>query len=286
MIKVGLDQTPPMVGLALRFSTAALVLGGIILWKRRKVPFDRASIQNYLVVGLITMAISYLCTYWAEKFISSGLTSILWAALPIAVGVFARFMIPDERMRHVQILAVILSLAGVIAILSDQQLIFSPEMLLGGLIALTGVVISALSNVFLKIRSKPYDSLALTAMAMAIAAGVHLIGATVFGEWRKLVWDFKNIGSATYLGIFGSAIAFYFFYDLLKQINVVKLSLVTFITPVFATLIGAYWLKEIITWREIAGMIFIFVGLFLYDWNKYLVLIKIRSRRNPHARKN
>ncbi|MFH1214833.1 MAG: EamA family transporter [Candidatus Neomarinimicrobiota bacterium] len=283
MIKVGLDQTPPMVGLALRFSVAALVLGGIILWKKRPVAFDRASAQNYLVVGLMTMALSYFCTYWAEKFISSGLTSILWTALPIVVGVFARFMLPNERMRRVQILAIIIALGGVVAILSDQQLIFSVRLLWGCLIALAGVVVSAWPNVYLKTRKQPYDSLTMTAMAMVVAAFVHLVGATIFGEWSQMVWNFKNIGSVVYLGVFGSAIAFYVYYDLLKQINVVKITFVTFITPVFATLIGAYWLKEIVTWREIGGMVLIFAGLMLYDGKKYLAILMPNSGRNARG---
>lgn len=283
MIKIGLDQTPPMVGLALRFGVAAIVLGGIILWKRRRIAFDRASVQNYLVVGLMTMAISYYCTYYAEKYIPSGLTSILWTSLPILVGIFARFMLPNERMSRIQILAIIIALGGVAAILSDQKLIFSTQLLLGGIIALAGVAISGWPNVYLKKRRAPYDSLTLTAMAMIIASGVHLIGATLFGEWSKMVWDFKNVGSIVYLGLFGSAIAFYVYYDLLKEVHVVKLTFVTFITPVFATLIGALWLHEIVTWRELAGMVLIFTGLVLYDGKKYLAILKTTKSGRARA---
>jgi drug/metabolite transporter (DMT)-like permease len=282
MIKIGLDQTPPMVGLALRFSVAAMVLGGIILWKRRRIPFDRASVQNYFVVGLMTMALSYFCTYYAEQYIPSGLTSILWTSLPILVGIFARFMLPNERMRRLQILAIAVAVGGVLVILSDQKLIFSLQLLWGGLIALAGVAVSGWPNVYLKMRREPYDSLTMTAMAMVIAAGVHLIGATLFGEWTKMVWDFKNVGSIVYLGLFGSAIAFYVYYDLLQQINVVKLTFVTFITPVFATLIGALWLHETVTWRELGGMVLIFAGLVLYDGKKYLTVLK--SNKSGRAR--
>ncbi|MDD5062058.1 MAG: DMT family transporter [Candidatus Marinimicrobia bacterium] len=285
MIKIGIDQTPPMVGLALRFGIAALVLGGMILWKRRSILFNRASIRNYLIVGLLTMALGYFCTYWGEKFISSGLTSILWASLPIAVGVFAHFSIPSERIGKLQILAIAIALVGVTAILSDRQLIFSMSLLWGSFIVLVGVGVAAWPNVYLKMNHQSYDSLTLTAMAMAIAAVVHFVGATLLGEWSKMVWNFKNIGSAVYLGLFGSALAFYLYYDLLKTINVIKLSMITFITPIFATLLGALCLSEIVTWREVGGMFLIFAGLLLYDGPKWLGFIrKSVTVNNPDGR--
>jgi len=284
VIKIGLDQTPLMLGLALRFSVAALVLGSIILLKRRKIAFDRISVQNYLIVGLLTMALSYYTTYWAEKFIPSGLTSILWAAMPIVVGIFAHFMLPEERLRSAQAMAIIIAVGGVVVILSDQKLVFSRELLWGSLIALLGVVVSSWPNVLLKARSQPYDSLTLNAMAMLVAALVNFIGATICGEWQKMVWNFKNIGAIVYLGLFGSALAFSIYFDLLKQINVVKLTFINFISPIFATLIGALWLKEIVTWREIGGMLIIFGGLFLYDKDKYLAILKIKNGMRINAK--
>ncbi|HNZ37162.1 MAG TPA: DMT family transporter, partial [Candidatus Marinimicrobia bacterium] len=86
------------------------------------------------------------------------------------------------------------------------------------------------------------------------------------------------------LGLFGSALAFYIYFDLLKQINVIKLTFINFISPIFATLIGALWLNEIVTWREIGGMLIIFFGLFLYDKDKYLAILKIKNGRSTHAR--
>ena len=186
VIKIGLDRTPLMVGLALRFSVATIALGVIIFLKRRKIALDRVSVQNYLVVGLLTMALSFYCTYWAEKFIPSGLTSILWTAMPIVVGIFAHFMLPDERLRLAQVMAILIAMAGVIVILSDRQLVFDRELLWGSVVALFGVVVSSWPNVLLKTRPQPYDSLTMTAMAMLIAALVNFIGATVGGEWQKM----------------------------------------------------------------------------------------------------
>jgi len=284
-IKIGLHETPVLLGLGLRFSVAALILFGALYFKRRQIDWAPVAIRQYLMVGLITMAFSYFCTYWGTQFVSSGLSSILWATLPLCVGLYARFLIPNDRLGLLRILAIGVTLVGVINILSDQQLIFSTSILIGSLVILAGVAISAYPNVYLKMAVRPYDPLTLTAVAMGIAALVHLVGATMLGEWNQMIWSAKNIGAIVYLGVFGSAIAFYVYYDLLGQISVVKLSFVTFITPGFATLLGWLFLGEMITVRELVGMALIICGLALYDWRKYrdLLIPSRNARRSADA---
>ncbi len=270
ILKIGLDQTPPMVGLALRFSCAAIILLSAVFWTGRRIATDRLSLRLYALIGLINMALSYFCTYWGTQFIPSGLSSILWATLPLFVGLFAWWMLKDDRRGWISVVSIGIALIGVGLILSDQQLIFDRKLLWGSLVVLFGVGVTAYPTVVLKQAQDSYDPLVLTAMSMLIGGTVHLIGATVAGEWSQMVWDSRNIGAVLYLGIFGSALAFLVYYSLLRQINVVKLSFVTFMTPVFATIIGWLWLKETVTLREIVGMVLIFTGLFLYDWKKYI----------------
>jgi len=52
---------------------------------------------------------------------------------------------------------------------------------------------------------------------------------------------------------------------------------------VFATLIGALWLHEIVTWRELGGMVLIFAGLALYDVKKYLAILNKNKSGRAHA---
>ncbi|MBO8130246.1 MAG: DMT family transporter [Candidatus Marinimicrobia bacterium] len=274
MIKIGVEETPIMLGLGLRFVIAGLFLYVIIKIKNRKIPFDSQLIKLYLVSGLITMAFSYYCTYYGTKFIPSGLSSILWTTLPLFVGIFSHFILPGGKLSFWKFISIIIAIGGTSIILSDQSLIFSKDLLVGSLIILIGVVASAWPNVYLKIHND-YDSLVLTCMAMLIAGFIHLMGATISNQWDKMVWDFKNLGAIIYLGILGSAIAFYIYYTLLQRINVVKVTFITLIVPIFATMVGWAFLKERVTVKEILGGIIILLGVFLYDWDKYkLILIQ------------
>jgi len=279
MIKIGLDGTPPVVGLSLRFLIASLVLLPLVKIRGRRIPMDRASLQLYAIVGFLNMAASYFCTYWGTQYIPSSLSSILWATLPLFVGVFAHFMVRQEPLTPMRIFAILVSTLGVVRILSDQKIVFSFEILLGSIIVIVGVIVAAFPSVYTKTRKFDYDPLVLTAMSIAIAAVVHTVIATLFGEWKLMVWSPKNLLSAAYLGVFGSVFTFLGFYTLLRRIAVVKLSFITFITPIFASLIGWLFLGELITRKEILGIVLIFSGLVLYDWRRWQALFQRRRLR-------
>ncbi|RKY58035.1 MAG: hypothetical protein DRP96_09060, partial [Candidatus Neomarinimicrobiota bacterium] len=243
-IKIGSDSTPPMVGLAIRYGIALLVLFPIIRITGRKIPVDRASVKLYLVAGVFNMALSYLCTYWAMNFIPSSLSSILWATFPLFNGILAHMMIPSEHLNVRRLTSIIISMIGVILILSDQKLVFNTQVLIGCIVVLLGVLIGAYSNIYIKRFGDNYDPLILTAVSLLIGGLIHLFGAFLLSQFADMTWSLRNIGAAAYLGIFGSAMAFFMYYSLLRKIEVVKMSFVTFLSPIVASLVGLTLLHE------------------------------------------
>lgn len=279
-IKIGSESTPPMLGLAIRYGIALLLLFPVIILSGRKIPIDRASLKLYSVVGVFSMGLSYLCTYWAMNYIPSSLSAILWATYPLFNGILAHFMVPAETLNLRRLTSIFLAIFGVALILSDRQLVFNFEVLLGCLVVLLGVIMASYPNVYVKTAGKNYDPMVLTAVSLMIGGIIHLAGALVTGQFAEMSWTLRNIGAAAYLGIFGSALAFFIYYSLLKQIEVVKVSFVTFLTPIVASLVGLIFLHETITLKELAGILLIFSGLFMYDFMKYYRLIlAYRDRR-------
>jgi drug/metabolite transporter (DMT)-like permease len=273
-IKIGSASTPPMLGLALRYCFALVILFAAILITRRKIPVDRSSLKIYAIVGIYSMGLSYLCTYWGMQYIPSGLSALLWATLPLCTGIFANFMVPSEKLNARHLFSIILAILGVTRIISDWQLVLNMQVLIGCLVVLAGVLLTAYPNVYLKAYDNGYDSMVLTAMAILIGAVIHTTGALLTGQFQRMTWSLVNIGSAAYLGAFGSAVAFIIYYSLLQKIEVVKLSFVTFISPIVAVLVGLIVLKETITLNEVIGVGLIFGGLFLYDYHKYITFFK------------
>ncbi|MCF7886006.1 MAG: DMT family transporter [Candidatus Marinimicrobia bacterium] len=279
-IKIGLEQTPPSVGIALRFSIGSIVLFIYILVTNRKIHLNLKYLFFYFLVGMFNAGFSYYLTYKGMENIPSSLSSILWTALPLVVGILSHFFVKGERLNLIKIISILVASVGVINILSDNKLIFNQEVLLGGITTLLAVLCGAISGVIAKRWRKPYDPIALTAFSLGFGAIFHLIISTVFNSWSNFTPGPISIGSILYLGIFGSAIVFTIYYYLLQRLTLVKLAFITFITPITASLIGWGFLNEPITARELIGVIIIFSGLLLYDWKKYFHFLKKRLNKN------
>lgn len=284
VLKIGLYDTPPSVGLTARFATAAGVLFFYFAIKKIKIPLTKDHVKLYLIVGLFNMALSYFCTYWGTQFIPSSLSSILWSTMPLMIGLQAHFFIPGERLNFYKLISILMATAGVIMILSDQKLIINRNVLIGSLIVLLAVFMGSFPNIYTKRFKHEFNPLVLSAMAMLVATIFHAINATLTQKWQQADWNLISIGSAIYLGIFGSATAFSIFYYLIKQVSLVKVSFLTFITPIVASIIGWLFMNETITLKEIIGCLIILSGIFLFDFQRYMASLKNKLYSNGKKR--
>jgi drug/metabolite transporter (DMT)-like permease len=73
-----------------------------------------------MVVGLLMFAGDYGLIYWAEQYIASGLTAVLFATLPLMTLFIARAYIPGERITTGKLGSSVLALVGTVALFADQ----------------------------------------------------------------------------------------------------------------------------------------------------------------------
>src|SRR5579884_1679158 len=86
VIKIGLEGVPPFLGAGLRFTLAAAVLLALGAARGPQPPLDRDDRISVWSSGLLSFTLSYACVYWAEVYISSGLTAILYCTMPLIVA--------------------------------------------------------------------------------------------------------------------------------------------------------------------------------------------------------
>src|SRR6266436_3122711 len=98
-IKLGLRDLPPISFVAIRFLIAVAVLLAISIGRVRLVPPDRGDFKLLAYTGVLMFAVNYALLFWAELYVSSGLSAVLQATIPIFGMVFAHFIIPSEPLR-------------------------------------------------------------------------------------------------------------------------------------------------------------------------------------------
>lgn len=261
-IKLGLEAIPPFTLAGLRFLLAAAAMWAYVGLRRIRLP--RSGRDWWLMVGtgLLTFALDYGLVFWGENHIPAGLTSILFSTMPLFVLILAHFLIPAERMTRMRLAGILIGVAGVGLIFSNQLHIADSLAMWGAIAVLAAAVFAALSSVLVRRHGGEIDPAVLTTVQMTVGALPLLAIALVFeGSPANFHWTSNAWISLLYMAIVGSAMAFVLLYWLLKQIGAVRSGLIIPFSTLAAVILGILVLRESFTWRTALGGFLVLLGL-------------------------
>jgi drug/metabolite transporter (DMT)-like permease len=260
-IKIGLESIPPIISAGYRFTLASLLILGVISIKKIKIQTDAVAIKLYLAMAFFSFVFPYGLIYWAELFVPSGLTAILYAVYPFSIAVFSFMMIPSENIGINKIIGIIISFTGLYVIFSESFTGNFDNYIIG----LMAIFISAVMQSAIAVSIKKYGHhlhpLSMNFYPMLIAGIVLLIYGFIIEGHLKIKYDYKALFSVFYLALFGSLITFTSYYWLIKRVNIIIVSLITFITPIIALFLGWFFYSEQLSLHQLAGCFLVLVGL-------------------------
>jgi drug/metabolite transporter (DMT)-like permease len=276
-LKMGLEGTPPLLGVALRHLIASLILFLIVFWRKLPIPTDRLAIKQYLTVGILNFSLSYSLTYSGTQYIYSNISSLLWASIPITTAVAAHFVVPGERLTFRKSLGILVGFSGVILIFRGYGFGENPNLLLGMVLVMGAVLAGTWPGVYLKRRPARANPFVLNAVSTGIGGLTTLTFSFALEKPSEMIWSALNIGIILYLAVFGTVLAWVAYFYLLERIEVVKLSFVGFVAPVIAMFMGMIVLGELLTPMVYSGAFLVLLGIFLTDYRRYLRTILRRK---------
>jgi drug/metabolite transporter (DMT)-like permease len=261
-IRFGLETLTPMYSAGIRFSLAAFFI--LILMKIRgvRLQLDKISIRLYLVMGFLSFVVPFGLVYWAEQFVPSGMASVLFAVFPFFVAIFSFLFIKSESLDIFKISGIVIGFSGIVIIFSDS---------IGGditdyLIGMFAIVLSAIMQAGIVTTIKKFghhlNPLSMNFVPMLIAGISMLIIGLAIEDTSKNSFGLNAVLSILYLAFFGSVITFTSYYWLLKKINIVILSLIAFITPIVALILGFFIYDEQLSTNDFVGSAFVLLGVF------------------------
>ncbi len=268
-IKVGLTGMPPLLGAGLRFVIASLILFFIVRARGIEIPMTMEAKKMYGVLIFMSYSIPFAFIYWAEQYISSGLASILFAAYPFWVGIFSHAMLKDEPLNAFKIAGIGLAFAGLFIIFAGDVQIADMRTIIGMFMVIATTIMQAYSLVLVKKVGHSISPFAFNLVGMS-ASAVVLIGMSFLLESHEsIVWDTASVGSILYLGTVGSVVVFVAYFWLLKRVQAVYLSLVSFITPIVAVVLGSLVLDETLDSNVFIGAACVLVGLLVANGKQF-----------------
>jgi len=263
-VRIGLDDLPPFNFAGLRFLIAALMLFATMLVRRTVLPRSWGDWVLITRTGLLTFGLAYSLQFWGQQYVPSGLTAVMFSTVPLFTMLLAHARIPNEPLTHAKLVGVMLGIAGVTLVFSDQLRADSSLAVWGCVGFLIGSVSMAYAQVEVKSSGTHIDPLVLAGCQMAIGAAALLaIGMITEGSPVRLSWTLPAVASLFYLSLACSALAFFLLYWLLRHMDVTKVTSMALVHPLVAVLAGWIVLSESLSWRVLAGGGGILAGLAL-----------------------
>lgn len=224
-----------------------------------RAPWER---RLWLANTLLNFCVSYGILYWAEQWVPSGLTAVLFATYPLWAGLLAHFFLPGERLTARALVGALVGFAGVAVIFSeDFRALGGSQVAFAAAVTLLSPIVSALGSVAIKRWGQGVHPLSLSAVPMGLTALVMGGIAAVVEQGRPVVFDTRSVLALVYLAVFGSAVTFTVYYWLLKRLPATSLALITYATPVVAVTVGSVFLDEPFTLRILLGAALVIGGV-------------------------
>ncbi|MBS1159283.1 MAG: family transporter [Proteobacteria bacterium] len=247
-----------------RMLIGVVVAGLAVLVWRIGLPLHGRARKAYLVAGLGVFGAMVL-TYWAARYVHSGLISVLFGLSPLMTGILAALWLGERSLSPLRLVGMVLAACGLATIFIHGDSL-GDEHALAGLAALLGAVfIYSGSLVWLKQIDDDSPPLATTVGSLLVSLPLFgLVWLASDGHLPAMVPP-RSGAAIVYLGIFGSVIGFALYYYVIKHLEASKVALITLITPVLALLLGNLLNGESIGLRLWLGTGLILFGLSVHQ---------------------
>ncbi|MFZ0217491.1 MAG: DMT family transporter, partial [Candidatus Dormiibacterota bacterium] len=211
-----------------------------------------------LVYTLAEVTVPWLMLSDAEQQLSSSLSGLLIAAVPLVGAVLLFATRIDDRIDVRRVAGLVVGFAGVAALLGLGHL--------GGnlrAVAEMGLVVLgyAIGPMIVARRLAGVPSMGVIAVSLALTALVYApVGVAQMPAHLPSV---SVLAAVVVLGVVCTALAFLVFFALIAEAGPGRAQVITYVNPAVALVLGVLLLKEAFTVADVVGFLLILVGLFL-----------------------
>ncbi|MFC5183627.1 DMT family transporter [Actinomadura harenae] len=262
LIKVAVDAGVAPAWVALwRCLFGALALLGICAIRRTWPPREPVLWGHALVVAALLNAVPFTLLAYGETQVSSVLAGIWNATTPLATMMFAAALVPQERLTGRRLFGLLTGFAGVLVVLGVWQGIEGGTVA-GALACLATTICYGAGFAYTQRFFSGHGASAAGLSAMQIGcatAELALLTPLISGA---PTWPGPRAGAALLvLGAAGTGVAYVLNLAVIRSAGSTVAATVTYVAPLWSTMLGATLLSEPIGWNTAAGGLLILAGV-------------------------
>jgi probable blue pigment (indigoidine) exporter len=248
-----LPNFSPMTVAVLRALPAGLLLLLIV----RQLPSGRWW-PRILILGALNFSIFWSMLFIAAYRLPGGVAATVGAVQPLVV-VFMAAAVLGSSIRPMSVFAAVVGLAGValLVLAPDAELDF-----IGVAAGLAGAVSMAFGTVLTRKWQPPVSLLTFTAWQLT-AGGILLVPAVLLFEPTIPTPTGANLLGIIWLGLIGAALTYVLWFRGISRIDPAAVSLLGFLSPAMAVLLGGLFLQQSMTPLQIIGVVLVIGSIWL-----------------------
>lgn len=263
--RIAVMEIPPFSLVLFRVAIAAAALHVYLLAAGPSFRMALPYAGSFLILGLINNVLPFSLMFAGQTELGAGLAAVINATTPFWTMILANIVTADEKITRAKFAGISLGIAGT-AIMIGPGVVAG----LGGPVwAKLALIGTALSYAVALLFARRFRSMPSSIVATGQMTASTFIMIPIVLAWHGSAGLF-DASPASWAAVFGlallsTALAYILYFSLVAEAGSTNASLVTFIVPVGAILLGAVFLGERLESFEIAGMAFIAIGLVIID---------------------
>lgn len=264
-IKLAIHDIPPLIQSSARSVIAAILVG---IWTRaRGIPlFKRDGTLRAGILAGILFALEFLLIYRGLVWTTATRGVLFLYLAPFFVVIGSRWLIPGDHFHVSQWLGLLLSFAGIVIAFGLPTPAADSRQALGDLMLIGGAAAWAATTLAIKASALNRISAEKTLLyQLVVSAPLLGLGAIVFGERITATPSAVALGAFAYQTIYVVSITFTIWFVLVVRYSAARLSVFTFLAPLFGVAAGHLVLGEPLTPAFAVAVALVAAGLLLVN---------------------
>lgn len=271
----------PPVSIAFRFWLAALVMLALVRLMRRPLLPPRKAWPLLFSQGLALFCVNFLCFYYAEQIVPSGLVAVVFSTAPLFNAINGRVFM-GRSLQPSAIVGAVLGLIGILCLFAPQMVGHANDhaMWLGLVITLVGTMSFSAGNLLSsRMQAMGLHPTVTNGWAMLIGAAILTAGSFAAGFSFQPESTVRYLGALVYLAIPGSVIGFTTYLTLVGRIGPERAAYCTVLFPFVALAVSTVFEGYRWSLPAVVGLLLVVTGnLIAFNVLRRLPFVRKRDR--------
>ena len=259
-IKIATYSFGPITIAFLRVFFGAIPVLLLCYYKDIKIEAFSKDWYWFAMIGFINLVAPFFLIAYGVKSVQSNLAAILMSTTPLSSTVLGHFYTKNEKFNFIKTFGILIGFSGILYLFSDNLLI-DENNFISALLILLGSTCYVIGGVLtLKISKKKNENVTGSILVWAVIILIPLV-SFIEQPWQ-ITPRLDSTISVIYLGLVSTGIAWLLRFRILVKNGLIFQSQVSYLIPIFGTILSYIFLNELITTKVLISLIAVCIGIY------------------------